>query len=239
MCIKKLKLLTILLLFFFWGAGVWTRGLHLESLHQFFFVEGFFQDRVSQTTCLGWLWTMILLKCFLSSRDYRRELLVPGYRSTFDWVDYLYISDSFPFPPTLSAFLAWFRRTLNNSTVRLPQLSVPRASSWCRCEKQPNCRRTSAFWVSPYWPLKLGLELPLHQLCLPVEFRHVPHVIPSVTKSLWESPAFTFRHSSDTSQVLVMVISHLGCYHSFPCGLLTASLALLWYILLTAVKGIF
>jgi hypothetical protein len=26
----------------FWGTGVWTQGLHLESLHKPFFVMGFF-----------------------------------------------------------------------------------------------------------------------------------------------------------------------------------------------------
>jgi hypothetical protein len=34
---------------FFCGTGDCTQGLHLESLHH----EGFFQDRVSQTICLG------------------------------------------------------------------------------------------------------------------------------------------------------------------------------------------
>jgi hypothetical protein len=29
--------------FFFCGAGVWTQGLHLEPLHQLFFVQGFFK----------------------------------------------------------------------------------------------------------------------------------------------------------------------------------------------------
>jgi hypothetical protein len=45
------------------GAAVWTEGIHLEPLHQPFFgvCDGFFQDRVSRTICLGWIWTMILL----------------------------------------------------------------------------------------------------------------------------------------------------------------------------------
>jgi hypothetical protein len=47
--------------FFFHGAGVWTQGLHLEPLHQLLFVVDYFQDRVSGTVCMGWLWTMILL----------------------------------------------------------------------------------------------------------------------------------------------------------------------------------
>jgi hypothetical protein len=39
-------------------------SLHLEPLHQPFFVMGFyFQDRVSRTICLGWLRTAILLIC--------------------------------------------------------------------------------------------------------------------------------------------------------------------------------
>jgi hypothetical protein len=41
-------------------TGVWTQGLHLEPLHQPFFVMDFFWDRVSWTICLGWLWTSIL-----------------------------------------------------------------------------------------------------------------------------------------------------------------------------------
>jgi hypothetical protein len=48
----------------FWGTGAWTQGLHLESLHQPFYVMGFFfffWDKVSQTIFLGWLWTGILL----------------------------------------------------------------------------------------------------------------------------------------------------------------------------------
>jgi hypothetical protein len=47
--------------FFFYGAGIWTQGLHLEPLHQPFIVMSFFWDRVSWTICLGWLRTMILL----------------------------------------------------------------------------------------------------------------------------------------------------------------------------------
>jgi hypothetical protein len=43
------------------APGAWTQGLHLEPLHQPFFVEGFFRDRVSWIVCPGWLWTVILL----------------------------------------------------------------------------------------------------------------------------------------------------------------------------------
>jgi hypothetical protein len=42
------------------STGVWTRGLHPEPLHQPIFVMGFFQDRVSWSICLGWLWTKII-----------------------------------------------------------------------------------------------------------------------------------------------------------------------------------
>jgi hypothetical protein len=45
----------------FFGTGDWTPVLHLEPLHQPFFCEGFFQDRVSQTICPHFLWTAILL----------------------------------------------------------------------------------------------------------------------------------------------------------------------------------
>jgi hypothetical protein len=47
--------------FFFCGTRVWTQGLHLEQLHQPFFCAGFFQGRVSQTICPGWLRTTVLL----------------------------------------------------------------------------------------------------------------------------------------------------------------------------------
>jgi hypothetical protein len=47
--------------FLFCATGVWTQGLHLEPLHQPFFMMGFFQDRVSWTICSIWLWTIILL----------------------------------------------------------------------------------------------------------------------------------------------------------------------------------
>jgi hypothetical protein len=46
--------------FFFFSTGVWTQGLHLEPLHQPFFVRVFW-EMVSGTICPGWLWTMIFL----------------------------------------------------------------------------------------------------------------------------------------------------------------------------------
>jgi hypothetical protein len=43
-------------------------GLNSEPLYQPFFCDGFFWDRVSQTICPDWLWTMILSDlCLLSS----------------------------------------------------------------------------------------------------------------------------------------------------------------------------
>jgi hypothetical protein len=48
--------------FFFCSTRVWTQGLHLEPLHQpFLFCDSFFQDRVLQTLCRGWLQIVILL----------------------------------------------------------------------------------------------------------------------------------------------------------------------------------
>jgi hypothetical protein len=47
--------------FFFCGTGVWTQDLHLEPLHQPYFHEVLFWDRVSQTICQGWHQTEILL----------------------------------------------------------------------------------------------------------------------------------------------------------------------------------
>jgi hypothetical protein len=53
------------LLFVFCSTGAWIQGLHLEPLHQpyffFFFWWRVFWDRVSQTICPGWLWTVVLL----------------------------------------------------------------------------------------------------------------------------------------------------------------------------------
>jgi hypothetical protein len=53
---------------FFGGLWVWTQGLkparqalyHLSYSTSFFCV-GYFQDRISQTICLGWPWVAILL----------------------------------------------------------------------------------------------------------------------------------------------------------------------------------
>jgi hypothetical protein len=47
--------------FFFFCSEIWTHGLHLEPLHQSYFCDGFFWDRVSQTISLGWLQTVIFL----------------------------------------------------------------------------------------------------------------------------------------------------------------------------------
>jgi hypothetical protein len=45
----------------FFHTGVWTQDVHLEPLHPAVSVMDFFQDRVSRTSCLGWLRTVILL----------------------------------------------------------------------------------------------------------------------------------------------------------------------------------
>jgi hypothetical protein len=47
--------------FFFWGTGAWTQGLYLKPLHQPFFCDGFFWDRILPTICRGWLRTAIFL----------------------------------------------------------------------------------------------------------------------------------------------------------------------------------
>jgi hypothetical protein len=48
-------------MFFFFFFFFLTQDLLLEPLHQPFFCEGFFWDRVLWTICLGWLWNLILL----------------------------------------------------------------------------------------------------------------------------------------------------------------------------------
>jgi hypothetical protein len=55
---KKIKYLSICIFFFLW-YWVWTKGLHLESLHHF--CNGVFRDRVSWTICQGWFQIVILL----------------------------------------------------------------------------------------------------------------------------------------------------------------------------------
>jgi hypothetical protein len=44
----------------FCSTGAWSQSLYLEPLH-ISFCDRYFWDRVSQTICLGWLWTSILL----------------------------------------------------------------------------------------------------------------------------------------------------------------------------------
>jgi hypothetical protein len=66
--------------FFLFSTGVWTQGLHLDPLHQPFFVMGWvlfcfvFWDRVMQTISPVWLRTEILLiSASWIARIYRRE----------------------------------------------------------------------------------------------------------------------------------------------------------------------
>jgi hypothetical protein len=54
-------LLWFFCLFVFFLYWVWTQSLHLEPLHQPFFVMGFFSDRVLWTISPGWLQTAIFL----------------------------------------------------------------------------------------------------------------------------------------------------------------------------------
>jgi hypothetical protein len=58
-----------LLFFFFCSTRVWTQGLHLEPYSRAllaFFAVGFFRDRVSHTTCPGWLQTTTLLTSWVA-----------------------------------------------------------------------------------------------------------------------------------------------------------------------------
>jgi hypothetical protein len=47
-------------LFIYYGAGIWTQIYTLSHSTNSIFVKNF-QDRVSQTVCPGWLWTVNLL----------------------------------------------------------------------------------------------------------------------------------------------------------------------------------
>jgi hypothetical protein len=54
------------------GTSVWTQSLHLEPLHQPFYVINFFRDRVSQTICLGgfepWCsWSLVVPSSLMTS----------------------------------------------------------------------------------------------------------------------------------------------------------------------------
>jgi hypothetical protein len=51
----KAKATTSLFFFFFFSTGVWLQGLHLEPLHQLFFVMFFFKIVSHGTICPGWL----------------------------------------------------------------------------------------------------------------------------------------------------------------------------------------
>jgi hypothetical protein len=49
-------------LFFFGSTQAWTQGLHIELLHQPFFLwRIFFKTGSHGTVCPGWLWTVFLL----------------------------------------------------------------------------------------------------------------------------------------------------------------------------------
>jgi hypothetical protein len=65
---------------FFGGTGVWTQGLYLEPLHQPFLLWwDCFQDRVSQTICLGLALNHDPPNLYLlSSQYYKCEPLAPG-----------------------------------------------------------------------------------------------------------------------------------------------------------------
>jgi hypothetical protein len=54
-------LILIFFNFIFCSTEVWTQGLHPEPLHQPYFCDGYFWDKVSQTICWGWLQALILL----------------------------------------------------------------------------------------------------------------------------------------------------------------------------------
>jgi hypothetical protein len=54
------SLFILLFLGTFCSTGVWIQGLYLELLHQPFFVIDFFQARVSQTFCPGWLQILLI-----------------------------------------------------------------------------------------------------------------------------------------------------------------------------------
>jgi hypothetical protein len=52
------KFWNLILFIYSFGTGVWTRGLHLEPVHQPYFCDGFFEKKLFAQ---GWLRTSILL----------------------------------------------------------------------------------------------------------------------------------------------------------------------------------
>jgi hypothetical protein len=63
---RNKKGMTYVINIFYWilGVGHWgliSGALLLEPLHQSSFCVGYYQGRVSQSICQGWLWTSILL----------------------------------------------------------------------------------------------------------------------------------------------------------------------------------
>jgi hypothetical protein len=87
---------------FFCGTGVWTLCLHLEPLHQLFYLWWLFFcvcDRVSQHVCPGWLWTMILLISASSIAKILGAQLSPDFSSflfsfnvTGGWTQWLFLA---------------------------------------------------------------------------------------------------------------------------------------------------
>jgi hypothetical protein len=59
---KKGQILFIyLFILWYWGLKLGRYSYPLSHSTSPFFNNGFFQDRISWTICLGWLWTVILL----------------------------------------------------------------------------------------------------------------------------------------------------------------------------------
>jgi hypothetical protein len=66
--------------FFFFFEVHWIQGLYPELLHQPFFCEGCFWDRVSGTICPSWLRTMILLSSHIIGVSHQHAALNSYFR---------------------------------------------------------------------------------------------------------------------------------------------------------------
>jgi hypothetical protein len=58
------------------GTGAWTQGLHLEPLHQPFFVMGFFE--IGSRKLFPWAGLILLISAFWVARIYRCEPPAPS-----------------------------------------------------------------------------------------------------------------------------------------------------------------
>jgi hypothetical protein len=154
--------------FFSFDTGVWTQGLHLDPLHQPFFCDGFFWDRVSRTICLGWLQTTILLipaswvaritgmsyqhqaivNSFVTRLHASYELRVETKKKKFFFLNRLFPLESYLFP-LYPQFLATINLFLSLSLCLSLFLSTHCNAGWPWTLDPPTCHLMGSPWSHP------------------------------------------------------------------------------------------